>query len=154
MIYVLELAAGTILAGMLLYGIYRGGKKLLGWFLTNKSMSPMSIRNKKREELLLAKLLDDIRTNGDKWFIVEEHQASSVLANDEKNIGIVYNTGESATVLLNLDRLTKFDKRNEDTVKIHMSGDHVKAFVHTAEALIDRRGNEISFFEEQLEKRL
>lgn len=154
MIYILELAAGTILAGMLLYGLYLGGKRLLGWFLTNKSMSPAAIRNKKREEVLLNKILADISNNSDHWFIVEEHHASSVLANDKKNMGIVYNTGESATILLNLDQLTKFEKNNADTVKIHVQGDHVKAFVHKAEAMIDRRGNEISFFEEQMEKRL
>ena len=117
--------------------------------------SPIQMRNLEREEQFLNNMLEDLKKNTSEWFSVDEVGQGKLIANDKKNIGIVYNgNGESATLLLNLDSLTSFEKNNQNTVKLHLLGSHVERFIKEAEEVLDRRGHEISFFESELEKRL
>ena len=122
---------------------------------TKPKPSPIQMRNLEREEQFLASMLEDLKKNTSEWFAVDEVGQGKLIANDKKNIGIVYNgSGESATLLLNLDSLTSFEKNNQNTVKLHLLGSHVERFIKEAEEVLDRRGHEISFFESELEKRL
>jgi hypothetical protein len=117
--------------------------------------SPIQARNLEREQQFLNNMLEDLKKNTSEWFAMDEVGQGKLIANDKKNIGIVYNgKGESATLLLNLESLTSFEKNNQNTVKLHLLGDHVEAFIKDAEEILDRRGHEISFFESELEKRL
>lgn len=140
----------------LLFLLFYGIAKVWDWYKLYTSTNPMSEKNKKEEQKFMEELLEDIRKNPDDWFIVSQGSigGSDVIANDKKNIGIVYSSGGTATILLNLDSLSAFDKFYEDTVKIQVSGDHVGKFISSAEIIIDKRGKELSFFRDELEKRL
>lgn len=156
MMVVLEIAFGICAALALIWGMYASWKKVYSMYLTKKNITPIQAKNKSKEMKFLENMLDDVRKNTDDWFLVEDVTSgfSMLLANDKKNIGIVYNGHESMTILLNLENLTEFDRLRDDTVKLSVAGDHVKTFLITAEEIIDRRGREIQFFQDELEKRL
>jgi len=156
MVY-LEIIVASVVVLLGAYGLLILFKKALSKYLMKRSVRPAQIRNKHKEQEFIKNLLEDIRTNTDDWFLMSEaiSDQATLLANDRKGIGIVYtNNNGNATILLNLDGLRKFDKFAEDTVKISVHGDHVKDFLLAAEDIIDRRGKEIAFFQEELEKRL
>ena len=157
MVEILEIILYSLLTALGGYGLFVLFRKLLSKYLLRRSIRPAQIRNKHKEQEFIKNLLEDIRTNTDDWFLMSEaiSDQATLLANDRKGIGIVYtNNNGNATILLNLDGLRKFDKFAEDTVKISVHGDHVKDFLLAAEDIIDRRGKEIAFFQEELEKRL
>lgn len=156
MVY-LEIIVASVVVLLGAYGLFVLFKKALSKYLMKRSVRPAQIKNKNKEQEFIKDLLEDIRTNTDDWFLMSEaiSDQATLLANDRKGIGIVYtNNNGNATILLNLDGLRKFDKFAEDTVKISVHGDHVKDFLLAAEDIIDRRGKEIAFFQEELEKRL
>jgi len=156
MVY-LEIIVASVVVLLGAYGLLILFKKALSKYLMKRSVRPAQIKNKNKEQEFIKDLLEDIRTNTDDWFLMSEaiSDQATLLANDRKGIGIVYtNNNGNATILLNLDGLRKFDKFAEDTVKISVHGDHVKDFLLAAEDIIDRRGKEIAFFQEELEKRL
>ena len=155
MIVVLEIVLWLSVIIAACIGLYQIGKGWIPSLRHRKTVRPAQARNKTKEQTFIANLLEDIRINTDEWFLMENVGMGSIIANDHKNIGIVYSsTGENATIILNLDNLNKFDKQNEDTVKISVYGEHIKKFLISAEDLIDRRGHEIAFFQDELEKRL
>ena len=156
MMEVLEISIAIIAVIVIVWVVFSFGRQALSAYTTKKSITPIQEKNKRRETTFLDNMLSDIRKNTDDWFLVEDVASgySMLLANDRKNIGIVYNGHESMTILLNLENLTEFDKLREDTVKLSVAGDHVKKFLTTAEEIIDRRGREIQFFQDELEKRL
>ena len=155
MIVVIEILMFILGAGILAWGCYVGGKKIAVRYTLAKATSPAQTRNKNKEETFTKDLLEDIHMNTDQWFLTEDVMNGILLANDHKNIGIVYGPDRvSATILLNLNKLVEFTQDHEDTVKVRLVGDHIKKFLTTAEELIDRRGKELAFFQSELEKRL
>lgn len=156
MIAVLEIALAIIVVFGLFFVLF---KTLWPKYKVRKSITPLQAKNLEKEKQFLANLLEDVRINTSEWFVIDDvivMGQGRLLANDKKNIGIVYgNQGGSATILLNIEKLNEpFSKDNEDTVKLSVQGSHVKSFLDTAEQLIDKRGNEIAFFESELGKRL
>ena len=119
-----------------------------------RSISPQVAKNRAREKAFLEKVLTDIHANKDTWFLVENIGTGSLLANNDRNIGIVYQGTDHLTILLNLDRLDEFQRHDENTVKLMMIGPHVKKFVTEAEQLIDKRGDELRFFADEFDRRL
>lgn len=159
MIIVLEILAIVGGAALIGWWMYLVGKHLLAKHRMRSSITPLQAQNLNREKDLLTQLLKDIQINTNEWFVIDDAITMGqgrLLANDKKNVGIVYGNGaKSATILLNLDKLNEgFIRTNEDTVKMQVSGSHVKNFLDKAEHLIDKRGNEISFFKSEIEKRL
>ena len=138
---ILVLTAGVAV----IYIFYTLGKYINKIYQLRQSTNPVQVRNKHKEQKFIDDLLEDIRKNTDDWFLMDEVAGpSTVLVNDGKNIGIMYSgNGETATILLNLKALTdtKFDKNDEDTVKITIYGNNVAKFIKTAEDIIDRRGH-------------
>ena len=155
MIVALQIALAAFIVLLAAWGSFVALRSLYRKYINKKAMSPLNAKNKEKEEQFLNKLLEDVRKNTNEWFIVDEgYGSANTIVNDHKNIGIVYNDGEAATIMLNLNELSKFDKQDEDTVKIQIMGSHMREFIKAAETIIDRRGNELAFFESELEKRI
>ena len=149
----------TVLTLVLLFGLYRLVSIAINAYKHRQKTRPAQVKNRKKEKQFIENVLADIRTNSDDWFLMDDVTSNigsnSILANDKKNIGIVYHSSSSTmTVLLNLDDLQEFDKVAADTVKLTVTGEHVKNFLRKAEDVIDRRGREIDYFRDELGKRL
>lgn len=152
MVQILAMSAVIVVVVVFVYVISR---PLFTWLTKRRAISPQLAKNRAREKAFLEKILTNIRTDTDAWFL---HDGSggmgNLLANNDKNIGIVYQGTDNLTLLLNLNRLEEFQRHDADTVKLMMAGPHVSTFIKEAEQLIDKRGNELRFFADEFDRRL
>ena len=149
-----QIAAIIAVIAIVAFCVYLIVNPFLRYVASKKKISPMVAKNIKREKDLLAKIIKDIRENTDAWFLHDRVGMGHLLANNTKCMGIVYQSTDNLTILLNLKAVTDFKEHEENTVKISIRGDHAKKFLTEAEQLIDKRGNELRFFGDEFDKRI
>lgn len=134
------------------------GRYLYRRYKNYKKLSPLQASHLRKEKEMIQYLLTDISNHTNDWFLSHDHAVTGgmCIINDRKNIGVIYRVTDVChlTVYLNLKALMNFSATETDTVVLHITGPHVKKFISQAENIIDKRGNELEFFKDELYKKL
>ena len=129
---------------------------LISW-IRQRAKVPAHVKaNVRTEKRLMQSILDDIKNNKSDWIAVPydmSAQREPHLINDKKNMAILI-TGDQIVIKMNLKAAHKYKESVEETIATSIKGKHVKTFIKKAEGLIDTRGNELSFIEDMLNRRL
>lgn len=132
----------------------------ISWIFGPKSTTknPGKQKNKRKEQKLLTVILKDMKENPGNWVrngFSPQLISAPTLVNDKKNMGILYGEDKTAvTIHFNMKDVTRFDRKDTDTILTTISGKHVTKFIKEAIHLLDHRGKELEYFTERLKERL